>query len=93
MASVSRESVCILTIDHKHGTDIRAFRSDEALDAALAAWVRQWWPTEVGRWPDQANGMTQAQFDALPDHEAIRVYFDAVDGNESYSTDFIEVEG
>ena len=86
-----RTTLYTLTIDHKHGTDTRVFRTEEGAHAALASWAREWWPVEVGRWRDEDdNCPTQEQFDALPDNEAISEYFERV--NESYSLDSATLE-
>ena len=88
----TRPMVYTLTIDHKHGTDVRVFQSERGALDALAAWVREWWPTEVARWKDQAEGMTQEAFDALPDEEAISEYFERMNGFESYSLNSATLE-
>lgn len=93
----ARVMVHTLTIDHKHGTYTRVFRTEEGARDALAAWVREWWPTEVARWRGHAieagdTVPTQAEFDALPDGEAIVEYFAHMDGMESYSLDSVVLE-
>ena len=82
--------VYTLAIDHKHGTTVRAFRSEEGAKDALAQWAREWWPKEAG-WRDDAR-YTQAEFDALPDGEAITEYFAAVQSDEWFTLDDTPLE-
>lgn len=82
--------VYTLAIDHKHGTTVRVFRSEEGARDALAAWAREWWPKEAG-WRDDAR-YTQAEFDALPDGEAIGEYFAAVGSDEWFTLDDTPLE-
>lgn len=92
--TMERTTVYTLTIETKNNAVSRVFRTEEAAQDALVAWARQWWPQEVGRWPDQAQGMTQEQFDALPDDEAISVYFEVANQfMEFYSLDSATLEG
>jgi len=89
-----KTSVFILTIEQKHASCIRAFQSEEGALDALAKWARHFWPREVLAWPEQAQGMTQAQFDALSDGEAIAVYFEVVNQlGEFYGLDSATLEG
>lgn len=82
-------TVYTLAIENKHGTTVRVFRSEEGASAALAAWARQWWPKE-GAWLDGA--IDAEAFNALPDGEAISMYFHAVDSHEWYSLDSATLE-
>ena len=78
------ERVWTLTIDLKHGTDTRAFRTEAGALAALAAWARQWWGHESDRFgPDSPHFIPLANFEALSDAEAVSRYFAAVNGRES----------
>ena len=85
-------TVYTLTIDHKHGTATRVFRSEQGSLDALAVWVRMWWPTEVARWSEKSDCITQKEFDALPDGKAIAEYFERMCGHESYSLDSATLE-
>lgn len=89
-ATLSTMTVFTLTIEHRHGTTVRVFRSEEGARDALAAWAREWWPKEVG-WRDEVR-YTQAEFDALPDGEAITEYFAAVESDEWFTLDDTPLE-
>jgi hypothetical protein len=83
-------TVYTLTIDHKHGTDTRVFRSEQSALDALAEWARQWWPVEVDRW--KLSELTQEQFNVLSAGEQIAAYFDKVSDREFYSLDQATLE-
>jgi hypothetical protein len=86
------DRIWTLTIDHGHGTDTRAFRTEAGALAALAAWARQWWERESD-WlgPDSPHFMPLKDFEALSDGEAVSHYFAAMDSRESYSVDTCEL--
>ena len=85
--------VYVMTIEHKHGSDSRVFRSEESALAALAAWAREWWPDESARFgPGHEYHMDPAAFAELPDGAALAHYFDAMDGYESYDLQTCELE-
>lgn len=88
--TATRTMVYTLMIETKHGASTRVFRNEESAKDALAAWAREWWPNEVARWPDAP--MTQAEFDALPDGEAITKYFEAVHQYEWYDLEEAHLE-
>ena len=90
-APAPRLTIYTLTIDHKHGSDVRVFRSEEGALDALAAWARDWWPKECAPYAEDEGA--QAMFDALDDGEAIKTYFEAMNGRESYSLDSTILEG
>jgi len=87
----SHITVYTMTIDHKHGTDTRVFRTQEAAHEALARWAREWWIVEQG---SSSNArMTLEEFNALPDAEAIEVYFNFMADRECYCLDSAILEG
>ena len=88
MSQTKLDEVWTLTIDHRHGTDVRVFRSEAAARTALAAFARQWWPGERG----EDARYSDANFAALDDAEAIDEYFREV-GDECFAIDFVRVEG
>jgi hypothetical protein len=81
-------TVHTLTIDNKHGTDTRVFRSAEGARRALAAWAREWYPEDAHYW----NNIIQADFNLLPDDAAIECYFEFMGDDESYCLDEAKLE-
>jgi hypothetical protein len=81
-------TVHTLTIDNKHGTDTRVFRSAEGARRALAAWARKWYP-EDGH---LLNAISRAEFNLLPDGDAIECYFEFMGDDESYCLDEAKLE-
>lgn len=69
-------------IDHRHGGDLYAAFTREALMAEIASFCRLWWP-EIRDKRDSAR---------LPDEEVSSVYFDGHE-NEYLWTERISVEG
>jgi hypothetical protein len=63
-------TVWVLAIDHRHGTDITAYGSEEAARSALAAYVDQWWEELADRDagtlepPDDRDEMIDNYFEA-----------------------------
>jgi hypothetical protein len=88
MADTILDQVWTLTIDHRHGTDTRVFRTEAAARTALAAFAREWWPRERG----EDARYSDANFAALDDAEAIDEYFREV-GDEWFVIDPATVEG
>jgi hypothetical protein len=68
-----KEIVWILTIEHKHGTDVYAHKTEAGAKGALLDYVQEWWSIEVGDEPIPEN----------PD-AAIERYFEEA-CNEFYS--------
>lgn len=87
-----RTQVWTLTIEHRHGTETRVFRTEEAAHAGLMAYVREWWTVDLG-WSDRAP-LTREAFNALSDAEQIIEYFERGPGyEESYCLDTATIEG
>lgn len=72
--------VWILSITHKHGTDLTAYRKEASARQALWAFVESWWDDEMGKdtpFPDD-------------NAEAIAAYFEKVE-DESYVIDHTDI--
>lgn len=65
--------VYVLQIDHKHGTSISAFTTEQLAEHWVADFCREWWDHEnvEGNPPDN-------------DSECITQYFNHIDGRESW---------
>lgn len=66
------ERVVILTIDHRHGTDVSAYRTHDGASKAVAAYVKDWW-NDLSRWTDDPPELPK------DDNEAISLYFDIME--------------
>jgi hypothetical protein len=76
--SETNEKVWVLTINHKHGTDIWVRRAQESAWQILVDYVTEWWPGEKGD-------------EEMPEEPGDRVglYFEDVD--EAYELEECEV--
>lgn len=45
---MTQHSAAALAITHEHGVDTSPHESQEAAEAALLTYVKDWWPTEAG---------------------------------------------
>lgn len=83
---MSKVLICVLSIDHKHGTDVKAYASEASAMADLRAYVDRWWDHEFGVdivKPDD------------PD-ERVRIYFEEMQEGrhpESYRLEACELHG
>ena len=75
MSQTKLDEVWTLTIDHKGGTTTRVFRTEEAANKALAEWARKRWNYNAVAWPEYTNGVSLADYAAMPDDEAVQLYF------------------
>ena len=67
-------TVSVLTISHRHGTDITVYAERSLADAALLEFVDAWWADEMG----------DAEPPEDPD-QRIAAYFDEMIENEEWS--------
>ena len=65
------EAVFVLTINHKHGTDLWIRRSSESAQAALFDFVVDWWEDAMGdkRMPKDPQKAIDAYFEEMGDEE------------------------
>lgn len=66
------ETVWLLTIDHRHGTDTFVHKTEDGAKATLVCYVEDWWSEQCG------------DLEIPDDDVAITAYFDAA-GDEYYS--------
>jgi hypothetical protein len=71
--------IWVTTVEHKHGTNVSAFTTEELARADLAAFAREWW-----------NDTGLDDEPPTDDNEAIEDYFDAV-SDEFYSLESTEL--
>jgi hypothetical protein len=85
--------VHVLVIETKHGgggsTWISAYRTAEALNAALAGYVRDEWENQI------AGALDTDDVNRPPENpeDMVACYTEMSDGDFSYVTDVVEVEG
>jgi hypothetical protein len=72
--------VYILTYEHKHGSDVSAYRTRQG--AIRAAYGLAYSRVEEDRWED---GDARAKFDAIDDFEEALAYFHEVELEWNYS--------
>ena len=46
-AAPARPKVYVLVIDHRHGSDVSVYATQEAAAASIEAYCREWWAQEV----------------------------------------------
>lgn len=80
---MSNQKVWVLTIDHRHGSNVSVFANDLLALAELAGYVREWW--HDGGWPLDETAPED-------DGEAINQYFENV-GDEFYSLESTDLIG
>jgi hypothetical protein len=73
-----KQKVWVLTVAHKHGTNVSAHKSEDSAYDELFAFVDQWWQHELSRSMPVIQG------------EAINQYFEATD--EAYEITECAVE-
>jgi hypothetical protein len=73
--------VYVLVIDHKHGTDVSAYATEEKLNAALFAYCDQWWDREYG------------SEDRPPNNKLVTTYWErmSIDGDEWHVIEECEI--
>lgn len=71
--------VHVVVIETKFGADVNAYRTREAAERAVYAFVSDWWDTEVN-----ARLGEPVDREAMTPRDAIDMYFETVDG-EFYS--------
>lgn len=74
------ERVTILTIDHRHGSNVYVCRNEDVAEQELLTFVKEWW--------DEIPGMEDMPSDPW---EAINAYFEAHADDEWYSMDSEDV--
>ena len=68
-------NIYVISIQHKRGIDMFAFKSEKKAHKKLYEWAKEWWATDVGTpFPDE-----------LCKEDAVAAYFERVKGRESYN--------
>jgi|MudIll2142460700_1097286.scaffolds.fasta_scaffold00003_33 hypothetical protein len=82
------ETIHVLVIEHPHGVDVSAHRSNETAYATLAKYCREFW--------SEAQGRTDLSEEPPPgDKETVEAYFGALEDtakNEHWEIRAVELE-
>jgi hypothetical protein len=75
-AQTTGTEVFVLVIEHRHGNNITAHRTEDGARAWVRSYVGDWWDQEINGGKDEADALLIPEDDA----EAIRHYFENVEG-------------